>query len=151
MMTMMLAYGKKAGTKIDQDLKGMEYEGSDKVFSEKKETEETGETFDPEKSRQAAYDDYMKQYAEQTKTKQSIFADKEDQGIYWNLDVPSIEEHMESFDTLNFLYVYDSKTTVERDGQDWRVLDLMFFNTLQELEGGYATAFAYDCAWTGAT
>ena len=72
----------------------------------------------------------MKQYAEQTKTKQSIFADKEDKGIYWNLDVPSFEEHLESFDTLNFLYVYDSKTTVERDQQDWRVLDLMFLNTL---------------------
>jgi len=93
----------------------------------------------------------MRQYAEQTKTRQSIFADKEEKGIFWNLDVPSVEEEMEKFDTLNFLYVYDSKTTVERDQQDWRVLDLMFFNTLEELEGGYATAFVYDCAWTGAT
>lgn len=26
----------------------------------------------------------------------------------------------------------------------------MFYNALMELEGGYVTAFAYDCQWTGA-
>lgn len=29
------AYGKKAGTKMDQDLEGLEYQGSDKIFKEK--------------------------------------------------------------------------------------------------------------------
>ena len=52
---------------------------------------------------------------------------------------------MEKYDTLSFLYVLDSSSTVERDQQDWRVLDLMFMNTLEELEGGYITAFVYDC------
>jgi hypothetical protein len=33
---MLRTYGKKTGTKIDQDLTGMEYEGSDKVFNENK-------------------------------------------------------------------------------------------------------------------
>lgn len=27
----------------------------------------------------------------------------------------------------------------------------MFLNTIEELEGGYVTAFVYDCAWTGAS
>jgi hypothetical protein len=26
----------------------------------------------------------------------------------------------------------------------------MFINNLVELEGGYVTTYAYDCAWTGA-
>ena len=58
---------------------------------------------------------------------------------------------MAKYDTLNFMYVYDSTTTLERDKQDWRVLDLMFYNTIVELEGGYVNAFVYDCNWTGAT
>lgn len=92
----------------------------------------------------------MKQYSEQTKTDASIWANKEDLRVFWNLDVKDLTDHMEKDDTLKFLYVYDSKTTTDRDGQDWRVLDLMFYNTITELEGGYVTTYAYDCQWNGA-
>lgn len=131
---------------------GLEYQGSDKVFAEKKAQTDNSEDaqFDPEKAKQNAYEDYIRQYAEQTQTGDSIWANKQDQGIYWNLDVPDLEAHMQQTDTLKFLYVYDSKTSIERDQQDWRVLDLMFVQTIQELEGGYVTAFAYDCQWKDA-
>ena len=57
---------------------------------------------------------------------------------------------MHTVDTLQLVYVLDSASTIERDKQDWRVLDLMFINNLEELQGGYVTTYAYDCAWTGA-
>lgn len=57
---------------------------------------------------------------------------------------------MNANDTLQLVYVLDSMSTTERDNQDWRVLDLMFINNLVELEGGYVTTYAYDCAWTDA-
>ena len=85
------------------------------MFKEQKEASEPTENFDPEKNRKEAYEEYMRQYAEQEKTGESIWAGKQDQGIHWNLDVPSLEAHMELTDTLNFLYVYDSQTSLERD------------------------------------
>lgn len=94
----------------------MEYQGSDKIFQEEPKAGDTErEPFDPEKQRQDAYQDYMDQYAEQEKTGKSIWADKEDFGIFWNLDVADLEAHMDKTDTLKFLYVYDSKNAIQGD------------------------------------
>jgi hypothetical protein len=92
--TMALAFAKKAGTKMDKDLEGMDYVGSEKVFKEEPAPSDPEDDFDPEKNRQQAYDEYIRQYADQTKTGQSLWAGKEDKGIYWNLDVKDVMEHM---------------------------------------------------------
>lgn len=140
---------------MEGELEGMEYTGSDTVFKEETKSQD-GETvkdepYDPEAQKAKAYQDYMQQYADATKEGTSVFADKGNLGIFWNLDVESLDDYMDNVDTLQLIYVMDSSSTVERDNQDWRVLDLMFMNNLTELEGGYVTTYAYDCAWDGAT
>jgi hypothetical protein len=60
-LTAVLVHAKKAGTKMDKDLEGMAYQGSDQVFKEKPaDSDSSTETFDPEKAKQEAYEDYMR-------------------------------------------------------------------------------------------
>jgi hypothetical protein len=75
----------------------------------------------------------LKQYTEATSDGKSVFENKEHLGIHWNLDVPNLDDYMHTVDTLQLVYVLDSTSTIERDKQDWRVLDLMFINNLEEL------------------
>lgn len=130
----------------------MDYKGSDKSFTsrDKAAAADTEDNFDPVKEREDAYQKYVDQLKEEEKDGLSLWANKEQYNIHLNLDVESIDDEMAKQDTLNFLYVYDSATSVERDKQDWRVLDLMFYNSIVELEGGYVNAFVYDCQWKGA-
>lgn len=85
---------------MDKDLGGMDYEGSQKVFTEEKKREEKEDTYDPEKQRQDAYNELLKQYQDQTAGGQSVWAGKEHLGIFWNLDVANPEAEMEKGDTL---------------------------------------------------
>ena len=46
---------------VCHDLEGMAYQGSDQVFKEKPaDSDSSTETFDPEKAKQEAYEDYMR-------------------------------------------------------------------------------------------
>ena len=68
-----------------------------------------------------------------SKKMKSVFANKEHLGIYLNKNVANLYETMDASDQLSLLYIYDSLKTIDENGEDWGMLDLMFSTVLADL------------------
>jgi hypothetical protein len=75
-----------------------------------------------------------------------VLANKEHLDIYLNKNVANMFDVIDSSDKLILLYIFHSGITHDKNGQDWRVLDLMFSKVLDDLKAGYVTTYAIDCA-----
>lgn len=49
-------------------------------------------------------------------------------------------------DKLVLVYIFHTGISHDANGQDWSMLDKMFFKVLEELKSGYVTTYVIDCA-----
>ena len=93
-----------------------------------------------------AQDDFEDQINNEEVDNKRLFVGKEHLDIYLNEHVHDLMETIEASDRLSLVYIFHSEIDTDSQGQNWRILDLMFLKVLEELNGGYVTTYAIDCA-----